>query len=379
MATDATSSADELLARALARSAALRRRRLAWRWAATAAVLVVAAAVVVPLVLGGAPAPPSPRRPVGTGPATGPPVHPAALAVAPDGLYVADQARNQILDRRPDGTFTVVAGTGRAGFGGDGGPATHAELDRPGGMVVGADGTLYVADEANGRVRAVAPDGTITTVAGGGTEGTGGFVAAGTPALRADITPSAVTVGPDGLLYIATGQQVLRLEADGTLTPVVGGRPGGPAGVTGLGGPAVDASADGVDGLAFDRAGYLYLFGFNTKTLLVVSPQGTITAPAGPLGSLYPRGDGGLVAAPDGTVLAMDELGVDRLSPAGVDQIVSFRSPFHGITGFSPGGIAVGSDGTVYVDTWYGNGFTDRSALAAIRPDGTSTVLWEPG
>ncbi len=84
------------------------------------------------------------------------PKRPEALALAPGGdLYIADDIRNQVLERLPDGRFRVVAGNGTTGYSGDGGPATEAEIDDPGGMAVSSDGTLYFADSGNDRVRAV--------------------------------------------------------------------------------------------------------------------------------------------------------------------------------------------------------------------------------
>jgi sugar lactone lactonase YvrE len=298
--------------------------------------------------------------------------------VGPNGnLYIADQTRNQILERLSDGTFVVVAGTGQAGYAGDGGPAVQAELDRPSGMAFGADGTLYFADEGNQRVRAIAPNGTITTVVGTGAFSQNGFVSEGAPALEAKVSPNDVAFGPGGQLYLSTGEQVLKLNADGTLSIVVG-QPGPYQGIYGVGGPASSASADGVDGFAFDAQGNLYFFGFGTKTIFVVSPSGVLTDPAGAQ-SIYPRGDAGLATAPDGSVIAMNELSVVRLTPTGDQTIVSFfPGLFDGIKGFSPNGIAVGPDGTIYVDTFYGNGYTDRSAIASISPNGASSqILWE--
>jgi sugar lactone lactonase YvrE len=307
------------------------------------------------------------------------PSRPTALAVGPNGnLYIADQTRNQILERLPDGTFTVVAGTGLAGYAGDGGPAVQAELDRPGGMAFGADGTLYFADEGNERVRAISPSGTITTVVGTGTSSpTGGFVSNGAPALNADVSPNDVALGPGGLLYLSTDAQVLRLNADGTLSVVVG-TDSPRQGVSGVGGPATAASADGATGLAFDSAGNLYFFGFDAKTVFVVPSSGVLTNPLGDQ-SIYPHGDGGLATAPSGEVIAMGEQSVVRLSPIGDQTIMSF-SPglFDGIKGFSPNGIAVGPDGTIYVDTYYGNGWTDRTAIISTSPNGASSqILWE--
>lgn len=304
------------------------------------------------------------------------PVRPGALAVAPDGaIYVADPQLNEILERRHDGGFVVVAGTGRAGFSGDGGPAAKAALNDPSGMAVGPDGTLYFADQLNQRVRAIGPDGTIRTVAGGGSVFASGFVRAGTPALSPVFSPSDVAFGPDGRLYIATGEQVLRLDANGTLAPVVGaaGRFGG---LHGLGGPAVDGSADGANGIAFDSAGDMYIAGFDTKSLLVVRPNGVLSLVAN---GFYPRGDAGIVATPSGAVVGMNSLEVDVLAPTGVRKVVDFRSgPFHGVENFSPDGIAIAADGTIYVDTFLGNGYTNRTGIAALAPDGSSsTMLWE--
>jgi sugar lactone lactonase YvrE len=307
------------------------------------------------------------------------PERPMALAVGPNGnLYIADQGRNEILERLADGTFAVVAGTGSAGYGGDGGPAVDAELNRPGGMAFGADGTLYFADEGNDRVRAISPSGIITTVVGTGTlSANGGFVADGTPTRRADVSPNDVAFGPGGVLYLTTEAQVLRLNADGTLSGVAGADTG-QQGTSGGGGPAKAASTEGATGLAFDSAGNLYFFGFDAKTIFVVPPSGTPTDPLGDQ-SIYPHGVAGLAVTPGGDVVAMGEQSVVRLSPNGDQTIVDFTTgTLDGISGFSPNGIAVGPQGAIYVDTYYGNGWTNRSALVSISPDGASSqVLWE--
>ena len=201
-----------------------------------------------------------------------------ALALSPSGdLYVADDKMNQILEleRLPDGAFQVIAGTGTAGFSGDGGPATAAEIDRPQGMAVAPDGTLYFADQGNNRIRAISPTGIITTVVGDGTTST--WVTTGTSALHAALfTPSDVALSPSGQLYIADSVQVLALEPDGSLANVLGIQ--GPyGGLTGVGGPAVDASADGAESLAFNESGDLFVFGFATKSLLMITTKGVLT------------------------------------------------------------------------------------------------------
>jgi sugar lactone lactonase YvrE len=303
------------------------------------------------------------------------PQRPSSLAIGPNGnLYIADDMRNQVLERLPSGTFEPVAGNGRVGFSGDGGLATTAQLNYPAGITFGPGGTLYIADEFNGRIRAVSPAGIITTLAGSGEQT--GWVTDGTPALDASLSPTAMAFGPDGLMYVTTGPEVLRLDPNGTFTRVLGEDANQDAGLYGIGGPAVDASTDDANGLAFDSAGNLYVFGFATKGILMVDTSGVVHF----LGALYPRGPNGLVTAPDGSVVAMDELAVVGLSPQGIKTLVSFpttdKVSYLGVTGFSPNGIAISANGSIYLDTFYGNGYTDKSALIMIAPQGSPSLLW---
>jgi NHL repeat len=362
------------------------RRRQRQRWLGIGAVIVLVACGVATAVglTSGAPARKrsatrpapihkvTPPKPITSGVA---PKRPSSLAVGPNGnLYMADDLRNEVLERLPNGVFEPVGGNGAVGFSGDGGQATNARLNYPAGLTFGPDGTLYIADQNNGRIRAVSPRGVISTIAGNG--GTLGWVPDGTPALQASLEPFAMAFGPGGLLYVTSGQQVLRLNADGTFTTVLGVRD--ESGRTGIGGPAVDAPADGPTGLAFDSSGNLYVFGFDAKTILMVDSQGIVHS----LGSLYPRGPSGLTTLPGGSVVAMDELGVDELSPQGFQTLLSFpatdKVSYLGITGFSPNGIAVGTNGTIYLDTFYGNGYADKSALVSIPEEGSGlpSLLW---
>jgi sugar lactone lactonase YvrE len=311
------------------------------------------------------------------------PVRPGALAVAPNGdLYIADDAKHEILERLQTGRFRVVAGTGKAGFSGDGGPAIGAKISEPGGMAVAADGTLYFADSLNNRVRAVSPAGIISTIAGDGRSGT--WVSDGTAALRARLSdPSAVTISPSGKLYIASSSEVVSLDQAGKLDVVLGS-PQPDQALARAGALAVGAQADLPTGLAFDARGDLFVATFATKTLLMITSSGRLEYPMG-RGTFYPRGSGGLVTAPDGTVVAMDTSSVLRLSPTAVRTVVSFvlgqRRPdtFAGVRDLSPGGIAVSRDGTIYVDTFSGNGYSDRTAIVAIDAHGQGWRLWAAG
>jgi hypothetical protein len=307
------------------------------------------------------------------------PKQPSSLAVGPGGqLYVADDVRNQILEWSGHRTFHVVAGTGRAGFSGDGRPALRARLDQPGGMTVAPDGTLYFADIGNSRIRAISPAGTITTIAGNGLPPTGRdpWVANGTPARQAALgKPNDVAIGPGGSLYFDAGaNEVLRLNPDGTISVITGNRSA--LAVAGIGGPATKASPDEPWGLALDTRGDLFINGGNTRTLLMVTPAGRMTLPIGRQ-AFYPRGPGGMVTTPRGEVVAMTDEAVVRLSPRGITTIVNLccgRVPRVGV--FELNGIAPAPGGGFYADTDRGNGFATASALAAIHPSGRVQLLW---
>ncbi|MBJ7520003.1 MAG: DNRLRE domain-containing protein [Solirubrobacteraceae bacterium] len=124
------------------------------------------------------------------------------LTVGADGsAYIAQCFAHRVLRRAPDGTVTVFAGTAVQGFSGDGGPASQAKLACPTGLDVEPGGGLLIADTFNNRVRRVAADGTMTTVAGNGSSAAGGD---GGPATEASLRqPRDVAAGPAGEVYIA--------------------------------------------------------------------------------------------------------------------------------------------------------------------------------
>jgi DNA-binding beta-propeller fold protein YncE len=296
------------------------------------------------------------------------------------GSCTSPTGSDQILARLPDGRFEVVAGSGKVGFGGDGGPARRAELASPGGMAVAADGAIYFADEQNNRVRMISPDGIIATVAGSGIAGPGG-VPNGTPALRARLSePADVVIGPDGELYIACygNDQVLRLAPNGRLYIVAGPAVSAFEGITGVGGPAAEATPGGPTGLAFDGHGDLYIASGNVKGLLMIDRAGIMRQLIPPHEGFYPRGDGGLVTGPHGAVYAMDGQLLVRLTPAGMKVILSFAGS-HVLGGqgtFLPDGIAVGANGVIYTDTFAGNGWASTSAIASLSPGHRAAILW---
>jgi len=218
---------------------------------------------------------------------------PAGLVVDSSGnLYISDSGNACIRRVAADGTITTIAGNGRAGFSGDGGPATAAQLAFPTGLAIDPAGNLYVADTDNQRIRMIAPDGTITTVAGTGDQGYSGD---GGPATAAElISPFSVVVDAAGNLYIADfGNSVVRkVTPNGIISTVAGvGQPG----YSGDGGPASEAALMAPYGLAVTAKGDLLVADFGAHAIRAISPAGTITTVAG-TGAPGFAGDGGPAA-----------------------------------------------------------------------------------
>lgn len=140
------------------------------------------------------------------------------LAIGPDGTLYAARANSGQVDMVEGERSTPFAGTGDAGYSGDGGPATAARLNGPRDVAVDAEGRVFIADEDNHVVRVVELDGTIHTYAGNGIEGTAGD---GGPANAAELdNPKAVAVGDDGALYIADdSRRVRKVLAPGSSRP----------------------------------------------------------------------------------------------------------------------------------------------------------------
>jgi sugar lactone lactonase YvrE len=166
-------------------------------------------------------------------------------------------------------TIRTVAGNGANGYAGDGGAATDAQLFDPWGLAVDASGNLYIADQLNSRVRKVAPDGKITTLAGTGTSSYSGDGSAATSATL--YHPCGVALDSAGNLYIAdTANHVVRKVATGgTITTVAGN---GSAGFAGDGAAATSAQLSTPIGLALDAAGNLYVADTQNGRVRLLTP-----------------------------------------------------------------------------------------------------------
>jgi uncharacterized protein (TIGR03437 family) len=204
-------------------------------------------------------------------------------------LFIADYLNNRIRKVTADGLIQTVAGNGRRGYDGDGGPATVATLGGPYGITVDSSGTIFLSDFLYTKVRMIAPTGTISTIADNVPHA----------ALSTKTEPAAgqVLLGPDGAAWDQSGNlfisdcsnnRVRKLTPDGNIVTVAGS---GLQGFSGDGGIATAASLNCPIGLIFDSAGNLIIADTYNNRIRELRLDGTITTIAGNGDSVY-SGDG---------------------------------------------------------------------------------------
>jgi transposase-like protein/sugar lactone lactonase YvrE len=229
------------------------------------------------------------------GPATAATLHgPTGVAVDEEGgLLIADHLNHVVRRVDPGGTISTVAGDGNAGFSGDGGPARAARLNMPARIVAAGDSFL-VADYRNNRVRRVDGRGIIDTIAGNGDDTTSGdsgpAPAAGLP------RPNGLALDADGNLYVVQvggsltrDARVRRVDAGGTITTTAGG---GWSGYEGDGGPAITARLSAPSDVAFDGSGRAIICDSHNNRIRRVDHSGTIRTIVG-TGEAASGGNGG--------------------------------------------------------------------------------------
>jgi hypothetical protein len=254
-----------------------------------------------------------------TGPATAAALNlPQGVTVdGTNGVYIADAENHRVRLVAPDGTIRTIAGIGTPGANGDNGQATAAQLRSPLAIAMDGSGGFYIADTGNHRIRRVFANGIIVTVAGTGTpgfSGDGGFATAAQLNL-----PSGLAADAAGNLYISEygNHRIRKLDGAGLITTVAGT---GVAGFNGDNQPATTAQLNTPRGLSLDAAGNLLVADFNNHRIRKLTPGANIATIAGTGASGF-SGDGG---------------------PATAAQLQS------------PSGVAVDSQNSVYIAD-YGN------------------------
>ena len=261
-------------------------------------------------------------------------MHPLGMAVDGSGnLYIADRGNERIRKVTKAGLISTVAGTGTPGFGGDGGPATAAQLRSPWGVAVNRSGDLFIADTGNHRVRKVTPDGVITTVGGNGALSLDSSED-DVPATSVQLNPYAVAIDASDNLFVADGNNhIIRKVTPGGVISTVAGT--GTWGFSGDGGPAVYAQLSDPAGLAFDGSGNLYIADRDNSRIRKVTSDGLISTVAGN-GTWGFNGDGG---------------------PATSAQLSD------------PWGVAVDGAGNLFIAD------RDNSRICKVTPDGVMSTL----
>ena len=246
---------------------------------------------------------------------------PGAVAIDPAGnFYIADSLNHRVRRISTSGVITTIAGTGVAGYSGDGGPALKAQLNGPMGVAADAFGDVFIADTSNNRIRKVTGDGTIYTVVGNGNAGF--FGDGGVGYMAALHTPESVAVDAAGNLYIAdTANHRVRTATQALVVQTLAGS--GRPGFSGDGGPALNAQLNSPAAVALDSAGNVYIADRDNGRIRMVNSSGSISTVAGSANT-NGIGDGGpavaaQLVAPQG--IAVDAAGDLFLSDTGHNRI----------------------------------------------------------
>lgn len=206
---------------------------------------------------------------------------PVGLALdAAGNLYISDSGNSAVRKVTPGGTISTLAGNGRQGYSGDGGPALSARLNYPQGVAVDPGGNVYIADTFNNAVRLVAANGFIATVAGNGLAGYTGDGGQATAAQLA--SPSGLALDSVGGIYVSDSSALVRKVSAGLIATIAGNE-NETVGYSGDGGPALSAQLDKPIGLAVDSHGNVYVADAGNNAVRLLQPAGggvTISAVA---------------------------------------------------------------------------------------------------
>jgi trimeric autotransporter adhesin len=299
------------------------------------------------------------------------------------GFYISSTVKHSIYHIKADGQLHLSGGIGIPGYGGDGKPASSAQLKAPEGLAVDSIGNLYIADSENNRIRKVTLAGDIITVAGNGKSGYSGNIGDGGMAVSAGLNyPKGVAVDSIGNIYIADTYHGLirKVTPSGIISTVAGG-------------------ACRVFNVAIDRKGNLYIPDRENHRILKVNAAGMITTIAGD-GKMGYSGDGGSailaqLASPHG--VAVDSAGniyiadtyngrIRKVTPAGIITTIAgtYKGSYlsdskHAFSGqlFWPQSIVIDSADNIYfLDSSY---IADKqiARIHKITPNGKITTVFD--
>jgi uncharacterized protein (TIGR03437 family) len=295
-------------------------------------------------------------------------------------IYFSSGAVNAVFRLDPGGSVTRVAGNTIAGYAGDGGQATNAELSLglvlgfagPGGIAVDRVGNIFIADTGNHRIRRVSASGVIATVAGNGNFGSTGD---GGPAVDATLEwPVGIAADSAGNLYVADRgtNSIRRISTDGIIATVAGN---GRAGYSGDGGSATEATLGGPNGLTIDRSGNLFIADSYNNRIRKVTPDGIISTVAQ---LPYPIA---VTTDSTGNLLAVQLDSGARLVRISPDQTISTiaggdASGFYGDGGpaasaglWNPFAVALDASGAIYIAD------TANNRIRKISPEGIISTI----
>jgi RHS repeat-associated protein len=182
---------------------------------------------------------------------------------------------SQIIRLNKDNTTNVIAGTGVAGYSGDGGPAVAAQLDNVSSIVMDKQGVFIFADCNNNRIRKISLDGIILTIAGTGNQG---FSGDGGLSINADITVSKIALSPDGSLFFTNSNRVRKITPDGMINTIAGSDV---YDHTGDGGQAKDALFNDLEKIAVGNDGSIFVYENYGQRIRKINTDGIVTTIAG--------------------------------------------------------------------------------------------------
>ncbi|HTS67018.1 MAG TPA: IPT/TIG domain-containing protein [Candidatus Acidoferrales bacterium] len=264
---------------------------------------------------------------------------PGGVAVDSSGnVYVSDTG-NSVVRKISGGNINIFAGSGTAGYSGDGGQAAVAGLTGPTGLAIDSAGNVYIADTGDSLIRKVDKNGIITSYIGG----------TGPTAGRLN-HPTGIWLDAAGALYVADSSNRRIIKYAGSTFTVIAGN--GTAGFSGDGGPASKALLNNPTGVAVDAAGSIYIADSNNGRIRKITPDGNIVTIAGRGGSGY-YGDGGPATAAglafprsltidsSGNVYVADtQNSVIRLLSPAYPTVGGVSNAASGATRISPGALA---------------------------------------